>query len=250
MKRFMKYFNSVIGYPIKIKNKISNKALNNFKSYALNKFIKSEYLRNTTNIIPLTLISTFIRIIINFLIISRIKTQNYVVNFIISTSTTIILSLMTPLFYDTICYIWENDVLFFTNIVVDNLWNDHEGDFLEMWKSRVFGSIAVLIFISLFFIEITSRSIQEFIVQILITGYITDNLNNYFLMLIQEKNNIEKIRSSPLQHKIIELPSNIQIVEKYNPNKKNYIMIDEYISLENGIISSHSSESLSENYDE
>ena len=270
MKKLKKHFKTVIRFPIKIKDKISNKALNNFKSYALDKFIKSEYLRNTSNIIPLTLITTLIRVIINFLLITRIKTNIYLIDFTISTLTTIILSLSTPLFYDTISYIWKNDILFFTNLAIDNLWDEDGMDFFEMWKSRILGSIGLLIIILLFFVEITSRIIQEFIVQMMITAVVTDKLNIYFVNLIEEKKknsskgtetdasfskgtgnssskeNLKELRKSGT--KIDELPSSIKIVEKYNPNKNHYLMIDEHIILKNGVV--YSSDSLSNSFSE
>lgn len=246
MNRVKKYYKKTINFPFKLKDKITNKTLSRFRSYALDKFIKSEYLRNTTNIIPLSLLTTLIRIIINFLIISRIKTGVYLIDFSVSIITTIILSLLTPLFYDTISYLWQNDVLFFTNIVIDSLWGIDGPQFYELWKSRILGTIAVSTVTLLFFVEVNSYMIQEFIVHLSITGYITDKLNIYILKLIEKKelNNClesKNIRTSPLQAKFI-LPSQIEIMESYNPNNKEYIFIEDYMTLENGVVTNHSSE--------
>lgn len=241
MKKVKKVYKSITNYPFKIKDKLTNKAVNRFKKYALDKFIKSEYLRNSTNILPLTVITTIIRVIINFLLISRIKSGMYYLDFTISIICTILLSLLTPLFYDTISYLWENDVLAFTNLVVDSLWDVDGAHFFEIWKSRILGSITVSVIIILFFIEVTSRTIQEFLVHMMITGFITDKLNNYFLDLLEKKNN-EEIEKSPLSTKIIQFPSDIEIVDQYNPNDKLYTVIDEYITLENGTYSSDSYE--------
>ena len=53
-------------------DKITGKFIKNAKKYALKKFVKSDYLKETTSILPLTILTFITRSIFNFLITSRL----------------------------------------------------------------------------------------------------------------------------------------------------------------------------------
>lgn len=242
----------------KFYSKIRSKTFSKLGLYALDKFIQSKYLRNNANTVPLTLLATILRGIINFLIISRLYTNVWGVDFLIGLCLTITLTLISPLFYDTLLYLWEEDILYFTNIIIDNLWDKDGLEFFETWKTRILGSLSVLIIIILFFVEINSRMIQEFLVHMLITGFIVDQSNQYILSIMNKKKVVpleitrEEIRTSPLETKIIQIPSSVEVINNYSPNKSSnedvnitsFIMIPDYLTLKDGMVTSHSSEDL------
>lgn len=249
MKRIKKYYGAVTKFP----NKMKKKGIKQFTSYALDKFVKSDYLRNNTNILPLSGITMVIRSLFNFLIMSRLHTGIKYIDFPLSVCITIILSLTTPLYYDVISYIWESDILKFTNIVVDNLWHKDGWTFFELWKGRILGFIGMTCIIALFFVEVTSSMIQEFILHMMICGAITEKMNLHILDLIEKKPkpiNVElkDMRTSPLQAKIVDLPENLDIMQSYYQVRTEltemdpYVIIPDYLSLEDGKVISNSFE--------
>jgi hypothetical protein len=148
----------------KLYDKTTNKIKTSLTDIALDKFVKSEYLRDTTTILPLTLLSIVIRGTFNFLIVSRIKTSIYLLDFLISVIVTIILAFSSPQIYNSISRTYDAEMKNFSSLVIDSYWA--EGwSFIERWKAIILGSSGVFLILLLFLIEVNSSMIQEFIFQ-------------------------------------------------------------------------------------
>jgi hypothetical protein len=192
-----------------------NKSIEKIKNYALKKIIKSEHLRETTSIIPLTLAMICTRGIFNFLITSRLKTGIYLLDFIFSLFVTVAFALSSPFIYNFYSHILENETKIFSTHVIDSFWN--EGwDYFEYWKIRILGSLGVFLIFLFFFIEINSLIIQEFIFHSMISSLIIEYINY--------KMNEEKTPNTKF------IDKNIVIVDSYSPDKtRNKIeIIDDY----------------------
>lgn len=213
----------------KIYKKYSKKFINKIKNYTLDRLIMSDYARHNVNIIPMTLIAVVIRSIFNFLIIYKFTTNNRIINFIIGVISNVILSLLTPIFYGVIKYQEEN-VLIFTDIIIHNLWGTDGWTFFYTWKNRILSLIGIISIFLLYFIEINSFIIQEFIFNLLLSGFIVDILNNKIEDLTRNKTSTnDKIDSidvtridlnvKPLQAKYIDLSYNLDenIIKSYKP---------------------------------
>lgn len=186
-------------------DKIFNKVTNNLSSLALNKFIKSDYLRDTTSILPLTFLTIFIRASLNFLIVSRIHFNLYLLDFIFSIFITVVLAFFSPYIYHHIEKSYDEEIKHFSKLVIDSYW-DEGWSFIERWKSIILGSSGVFIIFSLFFIEINSSMIQEFIFHTMLSSIIIDHLTK-----LKESIRMRKLKKddSPIVIRIKEKPSNV-----------------------------------------
>lgn len=150
------------------------------KNYVLKKFVKSDYLRETTSLIPLSLITIVTKNLFNFLVTYRLKTDVYWIDFLFSICTTVGFSLSSPFFYHLTEYFVGEDVDRLSKYCLDSLWKDG-WVFFEYWKTRILGGIAITTIIVLQFVEIDSRYCQETIIHLMITSAILDSINNYNL---------------------------------------------------------------------
>lgn len=174
------------------------------KKYALKKFVKSDYLKETSTVLPLTLLTFLTRAIFNFLVTSRLQTNYYLINFTISIIVTIIFTLLSPFFYNLFTYSIENEVNDFTKHIIDSFWKDG-WVFYEYWKVRILGTLGTFTILLLFFIEINSIMIQNFILHAMISSAIVDLIYNY------------KLKEEEPQPKIKVL-SSMNMIESYYPD--------------------------------
>ena len=184
-------------------NKLTSKAIDKVTNVALDKFIKSEYLRDMTSIIPLTLLSITTRGIFNFLIVSRVQTSNYIINFLISLIVTITLSFSSPYIYNHLSRTYDAEIKYFSKLVIDSYW-DEGWTFIERWKSIICGTSGGTIIILLFFIEVNSYMIQEFIFHTIISSVIIDYLTKLKMRVVIKP----KTKTSP-EIRIIEKPKDV-----------------------------------------
>lgn len=174
------------------------------KNYSLKKIIQSDYLRDTSTILPLTLVMIFTRGTFNFLITSRLQTGIYLLDFIFSLFVTVVFAFGSPFIYNFYNHILENETKIFSTHVINSFWN--EGwEYFEYWKSRILGSLAIFLIFLLFFIEINSLVIQEFIFHTMISSLIIDYINY--------KINEEKQPNAKF------IDKNIILMESYSPEK-------------------------------
>ena len=184
-----------------------NKVTKKFKKYALKQFVKSDYLQETSVIIPLTGLTFVTRATFNFLITSRLKTDYYFFDMLVSVFTTIVFTLLSPFFYNLFIYTLENEVNDFTKYVINAFWT--EGwIFFEYWKTRILGSLGLFTIFLLFFIQIDSSMIQTFILHTMISSAIVDYIYNY----TPETTPVE----SPPKTKVL---SSMNMIESYYPDK-------------------------------
>ena len=195
--------------------KYYDKLMKKAKKYAIKKFVKSDYLKETTSILPLTLLTIITRAVFNFLITSRLKTDVYLLDFTFSLFITVFFSLYSPFLYNLFNKNIKEEVDDFSKYIIESFWR--EGwIFFEYWKVRILGTSGVLIIFILFFIEINSRMIQEFIFHIMISSAIVDYITNI---------KIEK--DAP---KVTVLDKNIMIESYFPEQEKKQIMNDAMIN--------------------
>ena len=189
----------------KLYDKTTNKVTSTLTNIALDKFVKSEYLRDTTSILPLMLLTTMIRSVFNFLIVSRIKTEIYLIDFCVSILVTITLAFLSPYIYNHIAKMYDTEIKNFSKLVIDSYWI--EGwTFIERWKTIILGSSGIFIILILFVIELNSYMVQEFIFHTIISSAIIDYLTQLKDRL---QKNQTRISNSPLAVKVIEKPSTV-----------------------------------------
>lgn len=221
----------------KLYDKTTSKLTSSLTNLALDKFVKSEYLRDTTSILPLMLLTITIRSIFNFLIVSRVYTEIYLIDFCVSIVVTIILAFLSPHIYNHISKMYDAEIKNFSKLVIDSYWIEGWA-FIERWKTIILGTSGILIILLLFIIEVNSRMIQEFIFHTLISSAIIDYLTKLKDRL---QNNKNKTTNSPLQIKIIENPqlvlsrasssyNNLSVLEDSIPKSSliDYIYVEDY----------------------
>jgi len=142
-------------------------------SYAYEKLLRSKYARENVNVIPMTIVSVLLRLIFNFLVLSKLKTGNWCLDFIVSVVITIIITLFSPFFYISIKA--HSDVfMHYTDIILDGMLEPGEPGYAEMVKNRVLISMGIILIVLLEFLNITSRYVQELLLHSLITGIISE----------------------------------------------------------------------------
>ena len=191
----------IIKYMWRYYDKLFKKA----KGFALKKIVKSDYLKETTSILPLTLMTITTRGIFNFLITSRLKTDIYLVDFLFSLFITVFFTLSSPYLYNVFNKSWKNEIDDFSKNVINSFWL--EGwVFFEYWKVRILGTTGMVTIFILFFVEINSRMIQEFIFHTMVSSAIVDYITNM---------NVKKIDNKPK----VKLIENANIIESYYPQQ-------------------------------
>lgn len=196
------------------------------KNYAIKKFVKSDYLKQTTNLLHLTVLTFLTKSIFNFLITSRIRFNIYIIDSIFSIAVTIVFSLYSPFFYNLLEYIFKNEIDGFSQYIITNFWE--EGwVFYDYWKNRILGSIGLFFIFLLFFIEINSVMIQEFILHTMISSAIVDAIYKYkFHNLQREQKEVkdreekEKEKEEQKEQEILKrVLSKSYMMESYFPNE-------------------------------
>ena len=91
----------------------------------------------------------------------------------------------------------------FTKHIIDSFWKDG-WIFYEYWKVRILGTLGTFTILLLFFIDINSKMIQNFILHTMISSSIVDFIYNY------------KIKEDEFQPKIKVL-SSMNMIESYYP---------------------------------
>lgn len=198
-------------YYDKIYNSVYSSVTKTLTDKALNKLVKSEYLRDTTSILPLTLLTILIRGSFNFLIVSRLRTENYWFDFPFSVFVTVVLTLFSPRIYNNISRTYDDEIKMFSQSVIDSYWT--EGwEYIETWKGRIFGTIGISSIILLRFIDINSLMIQEFIFHTMISSVIVDYLSNISEVdkKYEEIKEDKKLSKTDSRVKIIETPKKIE----------------------------------------
>ena len=147
-------------------------------SYAYESFLRSKFARNKINSLPMSLVSFVIRIIANFLILSRLITGIKILDFTVSVILTIVITLTAPFFYTSI-KAHEDMFLLYTNGIMDRFMGPGGWEYMEDIKNKFLLSIGILLLIVLQFVQVNSKSLQEIIVHMLITGIISDKLQGW-----------------------------------------------------------------------
>lgn len=159
-------------------SKSKGKVIKYAGSYAYESFLRSKYAREQINTIPIALVSLTVRSILNFLILSKLKTRIYWLDFLISIIVTIAITLLSPMFYISIkCH--EQIFISYTNDFVDNFLGPNGWEYINNFKNKIVFSSCSCMILVLQFVEVSSRLLQEIIIHTLITGYISDSIQNY-----------------------------------------------------------------------
>ena len=211
---------------MKYYDKLYNKAQKTLTNKALKKFVKSDYLRDTTSILPLTLLTLFARGIFNFLITSRIKTNYIFLDFPLSVSVTVLLTLFSPILYNHISKTYDKEIKVFSKNVIDSYYTQG-WIFIEIWKSRILGSIGMFTILILFFVEINSFIIQEFIFHTMISSIIVDYLTSDKRNDEMDDGNIVKVIETPKKIDSYKSFDDINLTEK-DVNILDYQIIQDY----------------------
>lgn len=154
------------------------KALSYAGSYAYDKVLRSLYIRDKINTLPMLVLTMIIRNIFAALLISNLQTGIYYLNFAISIILTSLITLLSPFFYKSI-KAHEELFLQLTNNFMDRFMKPDGWEFIELSKNIVMGILGALFFILLFFMEITSSYIQEMIIHTMISNIISENMQKY-----------------------------------------------------------------------
>lgn len=195
---------------------------NKVKKYAIKKFVKSDYLKQTTNLLHLTILTFLTKSVFNFLITSRIRFNIYLLDMLFSIIVTIIFSLYSPFFYNLLEYVFKNEVDSLSQYVISNLWEEGWA-FFEYWKVRILGSLGIFSIFILFFIEINSTMIQEFILHTMISSAIVDYIYKYkFNQVTVKENKGDKVKEN------IEIKEEIKEQEILKRVLSTSIMMESY----------------------
>ena len=148
------------------------------KKYFTKRLVRSDYIKDTTTFLHLSLLSFFTRTIFNFFITYRLQTNIYVVDIIFSICVTIFFSLSAPFFYTMMNRMLKDDADDFSKVVIEKFWK--EGwVFFDYWKVRILTSFSIFCILILCFVEVNSYMIQEFMGHTLVSGAIVDYINKY-----------------------------------------------------------------------
>lgn len=207
--------------------KFYNKSVNYFTNVFLEKIVKSNYLKNTSTVIPLTLLTIVIKAVFNFLITYRLTTNNYYIDFLISLINTIVMTLFSPYIYKFLYINFQKDLEIYSKMFIDLTW-DEGWIFLIKWKNRFLGFLGIFAIFILFFIEINSRMIQEFILHTIITSLIVDSINAATIKSKESNSKKQEIKTnakeilsiSVKEYLIIKTNSDKYVVYKVNSQIK------------------------------
>lgn len=166
--------------------KTRKKAVSYVGSYAYESFFRSKFAREKINAIPMSVISLILRFIFNFLVFSHLQTGIEWLDFIISMIITILITLLSPIFYTSI-QAHEENFMRYTNIFINNFLGPNGWEYVERVKKGLFLTIGIFLIILLQWIEVNSRYLQGLIVHMMITGFISDQIMQYIVKLSEIK---------------------------------------------------------------
>ncbi len=200
--------------------KSQKKVLKYVGKYAYTELLKSKLARNQLNVIPISMASLILRSIINFLIFSRLKLGIYWLDFVISMMVTIMITLLSPVFYISI-QSHEEIFMSYTNNFVDNFMGPQGWEYIENIKNRILFIGGFLLLITLQLIDINSRMLQEFIIHTLITGFVSDRIFQYLNKPPYRL--YYAIEHIPVTYQYISTPDYVQRVPKERAHTKNLV---------------------------
>ena len=177
LKQFLGPVFDIVSYAYKTNRKKVGKFVG---SYAYDNFFRSEFARNKLNSIPIAIISMLVRVLINNLLISNLKTDYIKLNFFLSIVVTVFVTLLSPWIYRSV-EVHKEGFFSITDRFISGLLGDSPLEYLEQIKNKILFSLGVLIMIVLNFVEINSRYVQEIIFHSLITGILSNLIENYVL---------------------------------------------------------------------
>lgn len=154
-----------------------DQALAQVGKYALKTFGKSKYARTTLNTIPTSIIANLLKAVVNFLILYRLNTGTYWVDFCVSMLVTIITAAISPIFY-VLVKEREADLLKFSNHFADQVMIQGV-DYLRMWQSRSAIVIGIIAIIFLLFVEVNSEYLIKVIIEYLLAFWVVDKVNQF-----------------------------------------------------------------------
>ena len=148
------------------------------KKYFTKRLVRSDYIKDTTTFLHLSLLSFVTRTIFNFFITYRLQTNIYIVDIVFSICVTIFFSLSAPFFYTMMNRMLKDDADDFSKLVIEKFWK--EGwVFFDYWKVRILTAFSIFCIIILCFVEVNSYMIQEFMGHTLVSSAIVDYINKY-----------------------------------------------------------------------
>ena len=200
--------------------KSQKKVLKYVGKYAYKELLKSKLARHQLNVIPISLASLVLRSIVNFLIFSRLKLGIYWLDFLISMIVTVIITLLSPVFYVSI---QSHEELFmsYTNNFMDNFMGPKGWEYIENIKNRLLliGGLFLLVMLQL--VEVNSWMLQELIIHTLITGYISDRIFQYLNAAPHRL--YYAIENFPVKCHYVLTPDSMQRVPKERAHTKNLV---------------------------
>lgn len=181
--------------------------------------INSKYTRQKLNLIAIFIISIVIRNIVDIVIYILISGSNTFINFAISIIITVSLSIIWE--YAELCiFKFKDDIQKLTNYILDN----YEYELYKKWRKRFIITMCLLLCSYSYIIEITSALFRECIYRFLITYYIIDKIEDYYLKkgwIGKLREYFEKWRNKPS----VKIYKNLKTIEQsyYSDNCKNSI---------------------------
>ena len=124
----------------------------------------------------------------------------------------------------------KEDIDDFSKYIIDSFWQ--EGWlFYEYWKARILGALGLLFIFILFFVEINSRMIQEFVFHTMISSAIVDYLTYVNTNIKVEIPKVKMIEKT-------------DVIESYYPEEKkikhsnslDFSMIEDYVPYTNELV--------------
>ena len=203
--------------------KSQKKVIKYVGKYAYKELLKSKLARNQLNVIPISLASLVLRSIVNFLVFSRLKLGIYWLDFVISMIITILVTLLSPVFYVSI-QSHEEIFMGYTNNFVDNFMGPQGWEYIDNIKNRLLLIGGCFLLIMLQFIEVNSWMLQELIIHTLITGYISDKIYQYLNAAPTVPHRYYyAMENIPITCKYIPSPEFMRMVPKERANTKNLV---------------------------
>lgn len=158
--------------------KSKNKVMSYAGDYAYDSFFRSSFARQKINTVPIAIFSLIVRIILNFLLFSRLKIGIVWLDFIISMIITILITVMAPLFYTSVS-VHEEGFMRYTDIFVDNFLGPNGWEYVEDVKNKVVGIISIFLLMILQIVDVNSRMLQLMIIHTVITGFVAGKIQIY-----------------------------------------------------------------------
>jgi hypothetical protein len=155
--------------------KSKKKILSYAGSYAYDSFLRSKYARNTINVLPMSIVAVIFRIVVSFLILSRITIGIWWLDSIISVAVTVIMTLLSPFFYKSV-KAHEDIFLVYTNDFMDNFMGPDGWVYVENVQNRIFLIVGMGLMILFKLVDINSDHLFWMVFHGMITGFISGQI--------------------------------------------------------------------------